>query len=448
MQRLLRQIIDPRLPYVWGAAADVAWALRARRAAGRLVPRGDDVKMEWVRCTGARTGPAGASPGWRGYPLSRLLPVCTEAAALHQHQGQLAMAKSGIRTLTRVITLLVAVCALTFSDVGSAFSFKDLFGGSAKKDSAAAATAVPAAPSSGDAQAAEVTAAASPDGPDKLTFGDVERLVEVLSPAQRTALLGNADSFKHFVAQEEANRSLLQAARANKLDQDPEISFLMERGAERVLTEIYLNRLLHKNMPAGYPSEKEMKAFYDKNKSKFQLGERMHMWQIYLPLTKDADAKTRARVEREANDIVSALRRGKMDFADAAAKYSQHQPSRLNGGYMGLLKVSDLLPEIRNAAKGLKEGQISKPLQTADGIHIIKRGGILPARQLDYAEVKDEVRQIMLREAELQIRKAVVEKVTKTYPVKPETPDIDAWRSKLRAAIARSAEKKNASKGH
>ena len=277
-----------------------------------------------------------------------------------------------------------------------------------------------------------------------LRFEDIESLLRMVPLEQREAILTNADTFEKFVKLEAANQSLLNAARANKFEKNALVQSLMRRGAERVLAETYLNQVIRNNLPKDFPTDKQVRAYYDENKAKFQTPERVHLWQIFLPLAKDAKKSEVAAVRKQADGLVRELRRHKLDFSTAAEQYSKNQPSRLNGGYMGLTALADLVPAVRSKVVAMKANDISDPIRTDDGYHIIKRGGTVVAQSLSFDEIRPEVKRLLVRDVVTKIRQAAIKKVQETYPVTVNTSELDKWRSKLRKEVPSAIGKTNA----
>ncbi len=280
-----------------------------------------------------------------------------------------------------------------------------------------------------DAAGKQKAAAPAPAG-QSLKQEDVTILLGLLPIEQRAAVLGDEKAFMALAEQEARNRAVLAAARANGLADNPDVQRLMQRGADRVLADVYLNQVIRSNLPEDFPSEAQVKEYYEKNKKDFQTPERVHLWQIYLPLDKDAEAEA---LTRKANALVVDLRKGRKNFESVAVADSQHQQSRLNGGYLGLLRMDELLVEVRAAIKGMKEGDISHPIRTESGIHIVKRGATVPAQTLAFEDVEVQIRQLLVREAIAQTRAAVLTKIAETYPVSLDAKSVEQWRQQLKA---------------
>ncbi|MEE9551492.1 MAG: hypothetical protein V3V89_00455, partial [Gammaproteobacteria bacterium] len=65
-------------------------------------------------------------------------------------------------------------------------------------------------------------------------------------------MLADEEAFRTFVQREADNKSVLSAARANKVDENEKNIFLAQRGAENIIREIYLNQLMKVKIPADF----------------------------------------------------------------------------------------------------------------------------------------------------------------------------------------------------
>jgi len=274
-----------------------------------------------------------------------------------------------------------------------------------------------------------------PANSDAVKFEDIKLIIANLSEEQRRKLLSDESAFSNFLQQQAMNQSVLNAARANKLEEDPFTRLLMQKSAENTLREIYINRLINKELPTDFPTEEQSKTFYDNNQDKFTLEERVHVWQIFLPFGKDADAKTKEQIKKQATDLKKSIDAKKMSFASAATEFSKHIPSRHAGGYMGLIKLTDIKPEIRESVLNLKEGQLSSPVLTDDGYHLIMRGNKINATVLPYDQVKVRINQALRKEAGNRLRRAIFEQANKTYGQDLDSKRIEEWRLKLRTNL-------------
>ena len=339
-----------------------------------------------------------------------------------------------------VVTVSLLLLGLAIAPQSPAFSIREILGLEDNNQTVAAETRPAAAPAARPAAQPPADAREwgkpSNTGSDAtLELSQVQMVLANLAPNQRQALLADQKTFQRFAQQEADNISVLAAARANNVDKDSNTVFLMQRSADTVVRETYLNRLVAAKVPADFPTDAQVREYYDKNKDKLVLGERFHVWQIFLPLADPKDNKAAAALQKQAEGIASDISEGKLDFGEAAAKYSTHDPSRHNGGYMGLVAVSQLKPDISKSLLSLAEGAVSKPIHTDAGLHILKRGARVAAEPLSLEEAAPQIRQLLINQARGQLRQAIYDQARKSYPLALPDSKVEEWRLRLRTNL-------------
>jgi len=266
----------------------------------------------------------------------------------------------------------------------------------------------------------------------KLEFSDVQNILFMADENEQKKILADEKTFTNFVKLEASNASVLTAARANKIETSERVQILAQRSVDNIVREVYLNQLVASKIPADFPTDEQIQKYYEQNKDKFVIEERIHIWQIFLPISEGMHIKEIELLKKDAESIRNDLKKKKIDFANAAGKYSKHDASRLNGGYMGMIKISDLKPEFKSLIPTLKQGNVSKPIKTDEGIHIIKLGAIVPKQEIVLQEIKPKIREVMLQQLKAQIRQAVFKQASITYPVDLNDKKTEEWRLKLR----------------
>ena len=144
-------------------------------------------------------------------------------------------------------------------------------------------------------------------------------------------------------------------------------------------------------------TEEEIKAYYDAHsKDYFQQPERVKVRHIMLRLPEGASQEEKDQALAKALKIYGEAQTG--DFAALARKYSD-DASAANGGEIGWLSRGEMIKVFEDAVFALKQDEISRPVLTPFGYHIIKAEAKEPARLRSLAEVHDEIKKTLSEEA-------------------------------------------------
>ncbi len=125
------------------------------------------------------------------------------------------------------------------------------------------------------------------------------------------------------------------------------------------------------------PTEAEMRAWFEARRSQADSLPALVSWH-QLVLAPAADSAARARARTLADSLVGELRRG-ADFAMAARRFSADPGSREQGGSLGWFRRGQMVPPFENAAFRLRPGQVSDPVESSFGLHIIQVERAQPA---------------------------------------------------------------------
>ncbi|MDF1584331.1 MAG: SurA N-terminal domain-containing protein [Methyloprofundus sp.] len=169
------------------------------------------------------------------------------------------------------------------------------------------------------------------------------------------------------------------------------------QSAEQVSVE-YVELVLADLMADISPTEEQIKTYYEENKALYSKKERRKISHILFAKTKDtteeqALAKAKAAQARLANE----------KFSDLATALSDDSLTAKSGGDLGLFEIGVMEPAFEVAAGKLALGEVSEPVKSAFGYHLITVTELVPAQTKAFADVKNEVYQAVQRtEAETQ----------------------------------------------
>lgn len=151
---------------------------------------------------------------------------------------------------------------------------------------------------------------------------------------------------------------------------------------------------------------------------------------IMVRVDQNDSEERRELAEKQARDIHEELQNG-ADFAELALKYSDDGSTSTKGGELPWFGAGRMVEEFENAAFALSEnGQISKPIQSRFGWHIIKRMDYKPVAE--FSELEGELKSKIAKDSRAEItRKSFVQKLKKDYSFKSFEKNLSPVLAKL-----------------
>lgn len=137
-------------------------------------------------------------------------------------------------------------------------------------------------------------------------------------------------------------------------------------------------------------TEADAQKFYDDNAAQFTEYHAAHILAKFPDGASDAD---KAAAKKKIEDLKAQLDKGG-DFA-ALAKENSDCPSKEQGGDLGAFRPGQMVKPFEDAMKSLKDGEVSGPVETQFGYHLIKAGA---TNVQAFADVKDSITQSLQQE--------------------------------------------------
>jgi len=140
-------------------------------------------------------------------------------------------------------------------------------------------------------------------------------------------------------------------------------------------------------------SEIELQRYYMQHQSRFLLPDEYNISQILIvPQPGEDRAQARARAEKAHAELQQGA-----DFADITLRYSDG-PEATKGGNLGFVRQGELLPPIERALATLEIGKTTEPIETPQGLHIIRLEEKSPSGFRPFAEVRTEIQGLVYRQ--------------------------------------------------
>ena len=134
----------------------------------------------------------------------------------------------------------------------------------------------------------------------------------------------------------------------------------------------------------------EILAYYDDHPNEFQNPKTVEARHILIEVDQDADPEKAAEAKSRIEDILQQAREGQ-DFAELAKQYSEG-PSKDKGGYLGTFKREAMVKPFADKAFSMKSGEISDPVRTRFGWHLIKVEKVNEANTTPLTAARDDIR--------------------------------------------------------
>ncbi|MFB6263990.1 MAG: peptidylprolyl isomerase [Bradymonadaceae bacterium] len=142
------------------------------------------------------------------------------------------------------------------------------------------------------------------------------------------------------------------------------------------------------------PTKKEVKSYYEKNKSKFRRPAQVRARHLLVRVKRGAGQKVWKEKKKKVEKLRKKLTGGKTSFGAFAKKHSEG-PSAKRGGKLGWVskkKAAKMGGDFADAAFKLKKGTISKPVKSKYGWHLIKAVDRREAKTVPFSKAKKQLR--------------------------------------------------------
>ena len=259
----------------------------------------------------------------------------------------------------------------------------------------------------------------------KVTMADYEAEIDKLPPVSRAEFAANKLRLTQFLDTLYTSRVLAADARASGLDKDPLLARQIAIQVDRLLAAARYAQL---EAAAGAQFDKSIDQYtprareiYAATRSKYAVPEQVRVAHILVKIKDgNADAALKRAGEARAKALAGA------DFATLAREYSDDPSVARNGGELGFFEMKTMDAAFAAAAFAMtKKGELSQPVKSSFGYHIILFEDRRPAATKTFDEAKGEILSDLRKRAVDDARGAAVRDVFSDPTLKVNNALID-----------------------
>lgn len=251
-------------------------------------------------------------------------------------------------------------------------------------------------------------------GDVELHSSELKAILEAQPPDARRQLATDPAALERLVRSELMRKAVLNEAKQKGWDKRQELQPLIERARDQVIVSSFVGNVAKPG--DGYPSEDEIKQFYESNKAQLLAPAQYQLAQIYLPAAAGTDKAKAEEAKKKIGELSAKLGKSGADFAKLAKENSAHKESAEKGGELAWVSEEQMVSEIRRAVTGMNKGEVSPPVKSAAGWHLIKLLDKKPAATRPLADIRANLIVVMRNRKSQDMERAYLEALSIKLP--------------------------------
>jgi peptidylprolyl isomerase len=267
-------------------------------------------------------------------------------------------------------------------------------------------------------------------GDVELYSSELKAILEAQPPDARRQLATDPAALERLVRSELMRKAVLNEAKQKGWDKRQELQPLIERARDQVIVSSFVANVAKPG--DGYPSEDEIKQFYESNKAQLLAPAQYQLAQIFLPAAEGTDKAKAEEARKKLGELSAKMGKSGADFAKLAKENSAHKESAEKGGELGWVSEEQMGPEIRRAVTGMSKGEVSPPVKSAAGWHLIKLLDKKPAATRPLADIRANLIVAMRNRKSQDMERAYLEALSIKLPPTINQIELGKLQSALR----------------
>ncbi len=206
-----------------------------------------------------------------------------------------------------------------------------------------------------------------------------------------------------------------------KLEKNPQLAkYAHTPQVSKIRADFYLELLARKAEKLAVDdkvsvTDQQVSAFYKENKERYFRPKQFTASHIFVKVDPAENAEEKQAKLARAEELYKRAKKGE-DFYNLAY-YESDDRSRYVGGSLGSFHAGQTVPEFDAAIKAMKPGEISRPVRTIYGYHVIKLDAVEAERQLLFEEVAAKIRSSFVADEREKLYEQWMQKLKAKYPI-------------------------------
>ena len=172
-------------------------------------------------------------------------------------------------------------------------------------------------------------------------------------------------------------------------------------------------------------TDEEVKAYFEEHESEFEKPGKVKASHILIKVGRDAPKDEVEEAKKRTDDIAKKARAEGADFAELARKHSEG-PTAKKGGLLGYFSKNRMVPAFSQAAFAMEPGEVSKPVRTKFGFHVIKVHDKKSAQAPKLADAEKVIRRKLTRKKFKKARGRLIQDAEKELEIEFHLDNIEA----------------------
>ncbi len=235
-------------------------------------------------------------------------------------------------------------------------------------------------------------------GGKPITEMDVEMML--MQMGQRASAYNNPQGRAMILDQLINSKLFLMDAQKNLYEREPAFKEQFTKVKEEMLSRYAVQKAVERVRV----TDEEAKKYFEENPEQFAPQATFNASHILV------------ETEEQAAEIAEQIKSGELTFEDAAMQFSSC-PSKQNGGSLGEFGHGQMVPEFEAACEALEEGELSAPVQTQFGWHLIKLVSKGMGKPVEYKDVAEQLKEALMGEKQNAAYQSKINQLKLLFPV-------------------------------